>query len=352
MLLERSTLPLLAVVEQHVGLQGQVANAPYLALWTRVQGFRFDDLTRLIESRRLVRAATLRGTLFLMSARDLIAWRMTFDALMRRALQTSHGRGLEGLDVDEVCVAARQLLSNGPLTYAELGQGLRERWPEHDPGNLSQVARCLDAMVQVPPAGTWNWTRPAPVTPAASWLHKPLKPAARPDKLLLRYLGAFGPASLQDMATWSGLTGLREALERLRPKLLVLCDDRGRELFDLPDAPRPDEDTPAPVRLLAPFDNLVLSHEDRRRVVADHHRPLISTANGLFASTFLVDGMVSGMWKLEQAKVGGKATVSFQPFVRLDKTVRHELEVEANLLLAALPDTTAHAVRFDPIKRG
>ena len=213
------------------------------------------------------------------------------------------------------------------------------------------MGRCLDALVQVPPAGTWGWTRPAPVTPAARWLGKPLKPAARPDKLLLRYLAAFGPASQQDMATWSGLGGLREAIERLRPKLQVWRDDRGRELFDLPDAPRPDPDTPAPVRLLAPFDNLVLSHEDRRRIVADAHRPLIATVNGLFAPTFLVDGMVSGVWKLEYAKSGGQAGVVFEPFMRLGKAVREELEAEAIRLLSVLPGAAAHDVRFAGTKR-
>jgi hypothetical protein len=341
MLLQRASLPLVAAVEHHIGLQGQVANAPYLALWARVEGFRFDELTRLIETRKLVRAATLRGTLHLMSARDLLAWRSSFTGMMRRALQASHGKGLSGLDLDEVCDATLQVLADGPLTYADIGQRLRERWPQHEAGHLSQVARCLDALVQVPPAGTWGWTRPAPMTPATRWLGKPLKPPARPDKLLLRYLAAFGPASLQDMTTWSGLGGLREAIERLRPKLLVWQDDRGRELFDLPEAPRPDPDTLVPVRLLAPFDNLVLSHEDRRRVVADAHRPLIATVNGLFAPTFLVDGMVSGVWKLEPAGV------VFEPFMRLGKAVRDELEAEAAGLLAALPGADGRRqVRF------
>lgn len=351
MLLQRSSLPLVAAVEHHIGLQGQVANAPYLALWARVEGFRFDELTRLIETKKLVRAAMFRGTLHLMSVRDLLAWRHSFTAMMRRMLQASHGRGLQGLDLDDVCEATRQVLAEQPLTYAEIGQRLRERWPGNDTTNLSQVGRCLDAMVQVPPAGTWNWTRPAPVTTAERWLGKKLKPPARPDKLLLRYLAAFGPASLQDMGAWSGLAGLRETVERLRPALLVWHDDRGRELFDLPDAPRPEPDTPAPVRLLAPFDNLVLSYEDRRRVVADQHRPLIATVNGLFAPTFLVDGMVSGVWTLEQAKAGGTASVVFEPFARLSKAVRQELEAEAMRLLLVLPGVTSRSVRFGAVKR-
>ena len=136
MLLQRASGPLVAAVEHHVGLQGQVANAPYLALWARVEGFRFDELTRLIESKKLVRAATLRGTLHLMSARDLLAWRSSFTDMMRRALQANHGRGLQGLDLDEVCEATQEVLAGPPLTYAEIGQRLRQRWPRHDAGHL------------------------------------------------------------------------------------------------------------------------------------------------------------------------------------------------------------------------
>jgi hypothetical protein len=138
MLLQRARLPLVAAVEHHIGLQGQVANAPYLALWARIEDFRFDELTRLIETRKLVRAATLRGTLHLMSARDLLAWRSSFTEMMRRALQASHGKGLQGLDLDEVCAATLEVLAGQPLTYAEIacasaGHGTRpatcRRWP-------------------------------------------------------------------------------------------------------------------------------------------------------------------------------------------------------------------------------
>lgn len=283
----------------------------------------------------------------------MTCWRATFQPLLRRTLLTNHGRQLPGVDIDEVCMAARELLaSHGPLTYAELGQGLRERWPERDAAAMSLVPRNLDALVQVPPAGTWNWTKPAPVTTAERWLGRPLKPASPPDKLLLRYLAAYGPASVQDMAVWSGLGGLREAVERLRPRLRVFQDESGRELFDLPDAPRPDPDTPAPVTLVAAFDNLLLSHDDRSRLIADAHRKLTMTVNGLFAATFLIDGMVSGIWKLEQDHKGGSASVVFEPFARLAKADRSALGEQATrLLAAAAPQAGRHDVRFGPVKR-
>jgi hypothetical protein len=163
--------------------------------------------------------------------------------------------------------------------------------------------------------------------------------------VVLRYLAAFGPASAADVRTWSGLTGLREVLDRLRPCLVTFRDDRGRELFDLPDAPRPDPETPAPPRFLPEYDNVFLSHADRSRIVADEHRARLMTVNGVGPGTFLVDGFIRGTWRIKSTKEG--ATLLIDPLEPLSGHDRDALAEEgARLLAFAAADGQALAVQF------
>ena len=164
--------------------------------------------------------------------------------------------------------------------------------------------------------------------------------------MVLRYLGAFGPASVKDAQTWSGLTRLGEIFERLRPRLRTFRDEGGKELFDLPDAPRPDPDVPAPARYLPAFDNLILSHADRARVIADDYRKAIASKNGMVPATFLIGGFARGLWKMERTR--GKAALSIEPFESLSRDERDALVEEGERLLrfAASGGAGTFEVRF------
>jgi hypothetical protein len=344
-LLRRQKVPIPRAIEHLIGLQAQAPNSPYIGLWTRLEGFRLDALTRLINERRVVRCAMMRGTLHLVTTRDFLALRPVLQPVLERFLRSAYGRPLSGLDPQAIAAAGRALLSERPRTVGELGKLLREQWPDRDARALSNVVRSLEPLIHVPPAGTWDSHKPAALTTPELWLDRPLEPASPPDEMLLRYLAAFGPATIQDMAVWSGLTGLAEVLERLRPRLRTFQDEQGRELFDLPDAPRPDPDMPVPPRLLPDFDNVLLSYEDRTRIIADEHRKAVFTVNGLIRATVLVDGFVRGTWKLERHR--DTATVLIEPFRPLARQVRTALAEEGSqLLTCAAAEARAHDIRF------
>jgi hypothetical protein len=340
LLLRRARLPAADAIEHLVGMQGQAPNAPYYGLWTRLAGFRHEELSTLISERLAVRITLMRGTLHLVTVRDALRLRPSTQQVLERGVQRI--RGLAGLDLDEVVKAGRALLEERPRTFAELGPLLQELWPDRDAVALARVVRWVVPLVQVPPRGLWRTKAPAAHTTVESWLGLELAGDPAPDEALLRYLGAFGPATVQDMRAWSGVAGLREVVDRLRPRLRTFADERGNELFDLPDAPLPDQDTPAPVRFLPDFDNLVLSHADRTRVVAEERRGRIM-ANGVGRPSFLVDGFVAGTWKLE------KGRLLVRPFVPLAAAHRAALAEEGGRLLAfAAAEAADHDVRFLP----
>ena len=216
------------------------------------------------------------------------------------------------MDIEALAATGRTLLEDRPRTAKELGEILRERWPEHAPATLARAIRHLVPLVQVPPRGIWGKSGPAAHTTAEAWLGRPLDQNPSLEEMVLRYLGAFGPATVKDVQTWSGLTRVGEVVDRLRPRLLPFRDEHGRDLFDLPGVPRPDPNTPAPPRFLPEFDNLILSHADRTRVIAEEYRKAIASRNGMVPATFLVDGFVRGTWKTE--RIRGKATLVIEPF--------------------------------------
>jgi len=208
--------------------------------------------------------------------------------------------------------------------------------------------RALVPLVQVPPRAVWGAAGQAAHTSAESWLGGSLEASPRQEHLVTRYLAAFGPATVMDMQAWSGLTRLREAVERLRPGLRTFRDEQGAELFDLPDAPRPDPGVPAPVRLVAEFDNLILSHADRARIIGEGSRKRIFTRNGIFPGTVLVDGFVVGMWRLARSR--GAATLIIEMFEPLGERDRDAIIAEGGRLLAfAAPDAPAHDIQFAPL---
>lgn len=344
MLLRRARgVSALEAIERLAGMQAQAPYAPYVGLWTRLEGFEPADLVSVLEERRAVRIALMRSTIHLASARDCLAWRPLVQTAVERNLAGAYARSLQGVDPAELIAAGRELVEAEPRTFAELGELLSERWPGRDPHALAMAVRGWVALVQVPPRGIWGKGGRALHTSAELWLGAPLAPAdTAPDEMVLRYLAAFGPASVRDVQWWSGITRLSEVVERLSPRLSRFRDESGRELFDVPDGPRPDPDTPAPPRFVPEYDNLLLSHADRARVIAEEHRDPLFTKGGL-----LVDGFARGAWRVTRAR--GIATLEIEPFERIGKRdLRAASEEGERLLEFVAPAAKDRAVRFLP----
>jgi hypothetical protein len=356
MLLRRSPPPgpgadragrVVQAVEHLLGLQAQAPFPPYYGLWSRLEDFRPDELAALITGRQAVRIALMRGTIHLVSARDCLRLRPLIQPVLDRALAATYGRQLAGVDTRALAAAGRALTEAEPRTFSELGALLAEQWPGRSAAALAQGVRGLVPLVQVPPRAVWGAAGQARHTPAETWLGRPLDRDGSLDAMLLRYLAAFGPASVRDVQAWSGLTGLREVAGRLRPALRAFRDENGTELLDLPDAPRPDPGTPAPVRLVAEYDNLILSHADRTRVVSQSDRPRLYGRNGVFPGTVLVNGFVAGLWRV--ARSAGGVTLTVEPFGKISARDRDAITDEARRMLAfAAPEAAATDVRFAP----
>jgi hypothetical protein len=335
MLLARGALPVAEAVGRLVGLQAQVPNPPYVGLWTRVKDFRREDLTGLMQRREVVRVAAMRSTLHLMEAEDYLdLWPALRPALVR-ALSSFFGRKIGGLDTERVAEEARAAFEGGPQTFAELRARLLELEPDRDGAALAYAARTYLPLVQVPPAGTWGSGGSPSYALAGSWLGREPEDRGAEDlrNLVFRYLAAFGPATAKDVQAWSGLARLKEPIAGLKPELRVYRDEDGNELLDLPGAPEPEEtaELPAPPRFVPEYDNLVLSHADRRRVISDEHRKGVFLSAARVRATFLIDGFVCGAWKIE--KSGGTATLVVEPFESLSARDRDVLVEEGERLV-------------------
>jgi hypothetical protein len=304
MLLERTSMSALEALEHLVGMQGQVPRAPYTGLWARLKGFRAEELSSLMASRQAVRAPLMRATIHMTSARDCLeVWPLTRPVLERNLFTGSpFGRNLKGMDLDALLEAGRGLIEEQPRTTAELNALLGERWPDRDGESMAYAINRLLPVVQVTPRGLWERSGQTKWAPVDVWLGEPVSAEPSLETLVLRYLAAFGPASVNDIQNWSGLTRMRETFEALRPRLLVFRGEAGKELFDLPDAPRPDSQTPAPVRFLPVYDNLLLGHADRSRFFAADTIIPPSAGSGRDIGAILVDGFVRGIWKINVEK--------------------------------------------------
>ena len=344
LLLQRRKLPVATVLERLVGLQAQAPQTPYVGLWSRIEGFQPDALSRLISTRKALRIAMMRSTIHLVTEDDCLELRPVVQSVLERSLKGTFGRRLADVNLGNVAAAGRILVEERPRTLGEIGTVLTHRWPGGDPSALANAVRALVPLVQVPPRGLWRGSGQALHTSAEAWLGRPLASSPAPDTMILRYLAAFGPASIKDAQVWSGLTRLAETFERLRPKLRTFEDEHGVELFDVVNGPQPDPDTSVPPRFLPEYDNVFLSHADRTRIVSDTHRTRM-VAENVLASWLLVDGFLAGTWKITCGK--DVATLTIDPFAKLSKQEKNAVTEEGTKLLAFMtPETKNHGVRF------
>ena len=342
LLLRRSTLSPREAVERLVAVQAQEPDPPYLGLWSRLDGFSHDALTTLLYERVVVRGPVLRATQHLVSADDFLWLRPLVQPVLERGRQAAMGRLTRGVDLDALARAARGHLEGCTLTRSQLRELLRDRWPDSDPDALGWSVQYLVPVVHPPPNGTWRRRGATPFVLAEEWLGRPLERVPRMEQLIRRYLAAFGPATAADVQSWSGVRGCLEALEELRPSLRILRGEDGGELFDLPDAPLPDPDVPAPPRFLPRFDNLLVAHADRRRLIGDEDRRRVITGS-LVRATLLLDGFVRGTWTI----AGG--TLAVTPFSPLSKRETAAVTEEGHRLLAfAAADSADRTVEIAP----
>jgi hypothetical protein len=332
-------------VERLAGMQAQEPKPPFIGLWSRVADFRREDLHQALHQREVVRGTLMRATLHLMGATDYLAFRTPLQPVMTAALRVLRERA-EGLELDRLLAVARRVLEEEPRTFNELRRLLLEAFPEVNDRALGYAVRTNLALVMVPTQDRWAFPSVAKFTLAETWLTTPPSVDDAPGALALRYLAAFGPAGSADLQAWSGLPAMKRVLDEARPRLLVFHDERGRELFDLPDALRPDEEVAAPARFLPEFDNLVLAHADRTRVLADEHRGSVVTKNLRVKATFLWDGFVAGTWTVERKKA--QATLHITPFEPMPRRAVEQLTDEGEAMLRFIEDdASSFAVTFD-----
>ena len=354
-LVQRKAMSTPDVIDWLGGLQAQAAPAPYVGLWARIPELTRDDLASPIAERTVVKAAWIRGTLHLVTAADYVRHRSTLQPMLTAGFESIAKRRGPAVDVPEVVAAARTYFAEAPRTFAELSAWLTERYPDADVGPLRHAVRMHLPIVQVPVDGGWSYPNKPQFALADDWLDttvpvEPSSPGAAADDavddLVRRYLRAFGPAGVTDLQTWSGMPApaLKDSLSRLRPELATYRDEGRTELFDLADLALPDADTPVPPRFLPEYDNVLLSHRKRTRIVADEHRRQVYLPGLRVAATILVDGFVAGTWKVSTAK--GEATLAVEPFGRLTRADRAALTADAEDLVRFVePSAKSHAVR-------
>lgn len=347
LLLDRSDLPARDAVAHLCGLQAQEPQEPFTGLWSRLRTFQPGELSELLVDRHVVRTHLMRRTVHLVTAEDVLAWRARHDAMLRQRVLGVYRRELAGVDLGELAAAGRAVLADGePRSMAELARAVADRWPEPGTRPLGEmlVAGVLP-MVQLPPRGVWRTKAGVRNALVSSWLGREVDPLPTEDdgsdpvgqELVRRYLAAYGPAATADVRAWSGLAGLPRAVAALRPELVTFRDECGRELLDLPDAPRPDPETPASVRYLPAFDNAILGYDDRTRIIDDADRGL-SVAG---SRVVLVDGRVAATWDVE----AGDGTVTVAPLRPLSRSERSEVSEEGRELAGFLSDGESHRVR-------
>lgn len=341
-LLTRGDISVAEAVAHLCGLQAQEPQEPFTGLWSRLSGFRPERLDDALTGRTVVRTHLMRRTVHLVTADDVLAWRARHDTMLRQRVLGTYRRELAGIDVDEVAAAGRAVMADQrPRTMSELVQALEDRWPGPPRRVLGELlVAALVPMAQLPPRGLWQRSAGVRNLPLATWLERDIDPLPADDsdpvgqRLLRRYLAAYGPAAGADLRAWCGLAGLPAAVKaaRARGELVVFRDERGRELLDLPDAPRPDPDTPAPVRFLPAFDNAILGYHDRSRIIDTAHLGLSVAGH----RTVLVDGRVTATWTVRDHQL------RISPLRPLTAPEQEAVRAEAQDLTAFLDEDIEH----------
>lgn len=349
LLLDRADLPVVDAVAHLCGLQAQEPQEPFVGLWSRLTAFDPAVLSDLLTRRSVVRTHLMRRTVHLVTADDVLAWRARHDAMLRQRVLGVYRDELKGVDLDALAADARQLMADGePRTAAEIVRALAGRRPGPGPRPLGEmVVAALVPMAQAPPRGLWRAKGGVRNVALSSWLGRPVDPPA-PDgadpvgqALVRRYLAAHGPAATADLRAWSGLAGLPGAVAAVRDELVRFRDERGRELLDLPDAPRPDPDTPAPVRFLPAFDNAILGYQDRGRIIDDAHRGLSVAGERVV----LVDGRVAATWRVADE------VVTVEPLRAFSRADRDAVADQGSELASFLSDGESDRVRVEAAPR-
>jgi hypothetical protein len=349
LLLDHADIPVLDAVAHLGGLQAQEPQEPFVGLWSRLRAFDPAVLSDLLTRRRVVRTHLMRRTVHLLSADDTLAWRARHEPMLRQRVLGVYRAELDGIDLDELASAGRAVLADGePRSLTEVARELAGRWPATVPRVLGEtVVAALVPVAQVPPRGLWRTKAGVRNALLSVWLGREIDPPA-PDgsdpvgeALVRRYLAAFGPAATADLRAWCGLAGLPAAVAAVREELVTFRDERGRELIDLPDAPRPDPDTPAPVRFLPSFDNAILGYHDRSRIIDTDHRGL-SVAG---ARVVLVDGRVAATWSVEDG------TVIVTPLRRFSRADRTAVAEQARALASFLSGDERQRARVNASPR-
>ncbi|MFB8031692.1 winged helix DNA-binding domain-containing protein [Streptomyces sp. NPDC056004] len=346
-LLARTDRTVLEVIGRLVALQAQEPNWAYVGLWSRIHGFTQPQLTALLADRQVVRSGLLRSTQHLAAADDFRLLRPLLQPVLDRTAGSPHfTRNSSGLDGASLVAEALGLLAGGTLSRKELARRLAERHPGRDGRILAGQVELSTPLVHGPATGAWgSWGNRSAVsvTPAEVWLGRPMATAATAASareaakgLIRRYLAGFGPAGVKDVQAWCGLTRLGEVVAEMGGELRRYRDPDGRELLDLADAELPDPGTPAPVRLLPAFDNVLLGHADRTRVISDEDRAHVMPGQARVRPTFLIDGRVHGTWSLD---AGALRLTLLRP---LSATDRAALEEEAERLLPFVGGTAVH----------
>lgn len=347
-LLHRSQLSVPDALEHLVGLQAQTPHTWYVGLWSRLTDFTPEVAADALEDRSLVRMALMRSTIHLVTAADARALRPLIQPVLERDLfrNHTHAKPIRDVDMAKLVTDAVELLAPAALTNKQLGASLAERWPGRPAASLVYAIRNLEPLVQVPPRGIWAQSGPIAHTTADAWLGPDATPPITLARMIERYLGAFGPASVKDIQVWSGLTRLREVVDTMQGSLLRLRDESGQQLFDMPDAPRPDAETPAPPRFLYDYDNLLLSYADRTRVITETHGQWGYRRQRVIPQILLVDGFTAGDWTIERSR--GSATLTVHPYERAFGVQDvEEITAEGQSLLAFTdPDADTREVTF------
>ena len=308
-------------------MQAQEPRPPFVGLWSRVVDFRHEELLGALRSGAVLRGPLFRATLHLVTDADWSVFRPPCQPTLTRALRVLGSRA-ETLDLGQVAASARALLAERPRTAGELRALLHEAFPDQDQRALGYAVRTHVPLTMVATDDRWGFPRDARFR-----LAEPADAGEDATELVRRYLAAYGPASIADTQEWSGLAGLAPTFEAMRAELSSFTDQRGRALFDLPDAPRPSAEEPAPARFLPEFDNLVLAHADRTRLIADEHRRYLTTKNLRVNATVLYDGEVCATWTVK--RTAKAATLEITPFDRLPTKGQQALEAEGLALLEA-----------------